>query len=304
MLLYKATYSNSHIHSHTDADQHIRSSFEVQFLAEGHFNMQNRGIKPATFRQQMLALPLSHSRPPQQRTISYHSIFPLVHSQIQSGSPPQLHPVSQIRSLLAPKPKMTMAIMPRLRLQNGSPQTTWLPPLFIIKSMTLILSLVLNPREIFHSHLFIFFCEGLYLMPSSKSSSELLCLSSSSFSCSSDNASWWFNGICPLPWTPKTSWNPVNTTGRTRRREERKGKCSSAVTDSEAGGCACERERDVLFEPPVVLWPGCREVEALPAHWAREEITSVTLCHSHNYIICKWRYCGSYTVKKRKEKTI
>lgn len=248
----------------------------------------------------MLALPLSQSLPPQQWTSSYHSVFPRVHSQIQSGSPPQLRSVSQIWSLLAPKTKMKSAIMPRLRLQNGSPQTTWLPLLFIIQSMTLILSLVLNHRGIFHSH---FFLRRLYLMPSSKISSELLCLSSSSFSCSTDNASWWFNGICPLPRTPKTSWNPVNTTtGRMRRREERKGKCSSAVTDSEAGGCACERERDVLFEPPVVLWPGCREVEAFPAHWASEEITSVTLCHSHNYIPCNWRYCGSYTVRKKKRK--
>lgn len=105
----------------------------------------------------MLALPLSQSRPPQQWTSSYHSVFPRVHSQIQSGSPPQLRSVSQIWSLLAPKTKMATAIMPRLRLQSGSPQTTWLPPLFIIQSMTLILSLVLNPRGIFHSH---FFCEG------------------------------------------------------------------------------------------------------------------------------------------------
>ena len=31
------------------ADQHIRSSFGVQYLAKGHFNMQTRGIEPATF---------------------------------------------------------------------------------------------------------------------------------------------------------------------------------------------------------------------------------------------------------------
>ena len=30
------------------ADQHIRSSFGVQFLAQGHFNMQNSGMEPAT----------------------------------------------------------------------------------------------------------------------------------------------------------------------------------------------------------------------------------------------------------------
>ena len=38
------------------ADQHTRSSFKmdqeqfgVQYLAQGHFDMQTRGIKPATF---------------------------------------------------------------------------------------------------------------------------------------------------------------------------------------------------------------------------------------------------------------
>ena len=30
------------------ANQHIRSSLGVQDLAQGHFNMQIRGIKPAT----------------------------------------------------------------------------------------------------------------------------------------------------------------------------------------------------------------------------------------------------------------
>ena len=31
------------------ADQHIRSSFGVQYLARGHFAMQTRQIEPATF---------------------------------------------------------------------------------------------------------------------------------------------------------------------------------------------------------------------------------------------------------------
>ena len=34
------------------ADQHIRSSLGVQYLAQGLFNTQARGIKPATFWQQ------------------------------------------------------------------------------------------------------------------------------------------------------------------------------------------------------------------------------------------------------------
>ena len=29
-------------------DQHIRSSLEVQYLAQGHFNMQTGGIEAAT----------------------------------------------------------------------------------------------------------------------------------------------------------------------------------------------------------------------------------------------------------------
>ena len=31
------------------ADQHIRSRFGVQDLAQGHFDLQTRGIEPATF---------------------------------------------------------------------------------------------------------------------------------------------------------------------------------------------------------------------------------------------------------------
>ena len=31
------------------ADQHIRRSLGVQYLAQGHFDMQTRGIEPATF---------------------------------------------------------------------------------------------------------------------------------------------------------------------------------------------------------------------------------------------------------------
>ena len=32
------------------ADQHIRLQAGVQYLAQGHFNMQARGIEPVTFR--------------------------------------------------------------------------------------------------------------------------------------------------------------------------------------------------------------------------------------------------------------
>ena len=46
MLLSKATYSQSYVHSY--ANQHIRSSFGVQYLSQGHFSMQTRGIEPAT----------------------------------------------------------------------------------------------------------------------------------------------------------------------------------------------------------------------------------------------------------------
>ena len=31
------------------ADQHIMRSFGVQYLAQGHLDMQTRGIKPAIF---------------------------------------------------------------------------------------------------------------------------------------------------------------------------------------------------------------------------------------------------------------
>ena len=31
------------------ADKPIQSSFGVQYLAKGHFDMQTRGIKPVTF---------------------------------------------------------------------------------------------------------------------------------------------------------------------------------------------------------------------------------------------------------------
>ena len=31
----------------TGANQHVRSSFRVQYLAQGHFDMQTGGIEPA-----------------------------------------------------------------------------------------------------------------------------------------------------------------------------------------------------------------------------------------------------------------
>ena len=31
------------------ADQHIGSSFGVYYLAQGHLDMQNRGMEPATY---------------------------------------------------------------------------------------------------------------------------------------------------------------------------------------------------------------------------------------------------------------
>ena len=56
--LSKVTYSNSYSHTvmavaaMQGADQHIRSSFEVQYLAQGHFNLQTREMEPVTFRKQ------------------------------------------------------------------------------------------------------------------------------------------------------------------------------------------------------------------------------------------------------------
>ena len=59
MLMSKVTYSNSYIHYNLlvvaalqGANLHIKSSFGVQYLAKGYFDMQTRGIKPATFWQQ------------------------------------------------------------------------------------------------------------------------------------------------------------------------------------------------------------------------------------------------------------
>ena len=58
-LLSKATYSNSYIHWYTDGGGcHARcrpshqGQFGVQCLAQGHFDMQIRGIEPMTFRKQ------------------------------------------------------------------------------------------------------------------------------------------------------------------------------------------------------------------------------------------------------------
>ena len=54
-LLSEATYSNSYIHSYTDGggcDAKCRPAhqeqFGVQYLAQGHFGMQARGLEPAT----------------------------------------------------------------------------------------------------------------------------------------------------------------------------------------------------------------------------------------------------------------
>ena len=51
-FLSKATYSNSYIHSSTDAVTAMQAheeQFGVQSLAQGHFDMQTRGNEPATF---------------------------------------------------------------------------------------------------------------------------------------------------------------------------------------------------------------------------------------------------------------
>ena len=54
-----ATYSNSHINSYTDgSDCHARcrpahqEQFGIEYLAHGYFDMQTRGVEPATFRLQ------------------------------------------------------------------------------------------------------------------------------------------------------------------------------------------------------------------------------------------------------------
>ena len=45
-LLSKATLRNSHIDYDRPAHQ---EQFGVSYLAQGHFDMQTKGIKPATF---------------------------------------------------------------------------------------------------------------------------------------------------------------------------------------------------------------------------------------------------------------
>ena len=76
MLFTKATDSNSYI-LHTlmvvtamqRCQPHHQEQFEVQYLAQGHFDMQTRGIKnqrPSD--NKILALPLSHSRPVREKS--------------------------------------------------------------------------------------------------------------------------------------------------------------------------------------------------------------------------------------------
>ena len=50
MLLSKATYSNSHVHSYTNGGgcrPAHQEQFGVHYLAQGHLDMQTRGIEPA-----------------------------------------------------------------------------------------------------------------------------------------------------------------------------------------------------------------------------------------------------------------
>lgn len=107
---------------------------------------------------------------------------------------------------------------------------------------------------------------------------------SSSFACSSGNVTWWFNGQCPpssntKPLLASVQWNNRKDHRETRKERTARQRWQRGKRDRRM----CVWERHVLFEHPVVLWPGCRKVEAFPAHCTSEEITSVTLCHSHNY---------------------
>lgn len=106
---------------------------------------------------------------------------------------------------------------------------------------------------------------------------------STSSLCSSGNAAWWLNGQCSPSSNTKDPLASVQYNNRKDQREKRKGNSKTAMKDSKEGGLACVRE------PPVVLWPGCTKVEAFPAHCTSEEITSDTLCHSHNYSLCVYR---------------
>ena len=54
-VVSKATYSNSHTDSsgcHARCWPAHQEQSEVQYLAQGHFNVQTRGIEPATFQWQ------------------------------------------------------------------------------------------------------------------------------------------------------------------------------------------------------------------------------------------------------------
>lgn len=47
-------------------------------------------------------------------------------------------------------------------------------------------------------------------------------------------------------------------------------------------------------ESPVVLWPGCRNVEAFPAHCTNEEIASATWCHCKSVFIDRLQILAIY----------
>lgn len=93
--------------------------------------------------------------------------------------------------------------------------------------------------------------------------------------------------VLPPP-TRKPSWHSLNTTtGRIRDRKARRTARQRWKTEGKPDGRMCVRHRDVPFVPHDVPWPGCRKVQAFPAHCTSEEITSVVSCHSSNHLFSR-----------------
>lgn len=81
------------------------------------------------------------------------------------------------------------------------------------------------------------------------------------------------DNVLPPP-IQKPSWHSFNTTtGQIRDRKGGRAAWEQGKRGEERRMCVWVR--DVLFVPPVVLWPGCRKLKAFPAQCTSEEITSV-----------------------------
>lgn len=108
------------------------------------------------------------------------------------------------------------------------------------------------------------------------------------FSPPSSNAAWCFNGLSSPSCHTRTSsgFCSIKQPDGPVREEEWKWQRKTARKADKVHAC----------ESPVVLWPGCRNVEAFPAHCTNQETDSDTWCRRKRVFIDRLQILAIYLI--------